>query len=113
VAGPVFDQAVTLSKLLHLGMNLEDVIRAATSTPAAAVRQEARIGALAAGRDADVSVFELQEGSWPLPDAAGAIETVERLLVPRMVIRAGRARELAEPAIAGAGPARGADGAGR
>jgi dihydroorotase len=113
VAGPVFDQAVTLSKLLHLGMHLEDVIRAATSTPAAAVRREARIGALAVGRDADVSLFELQEGSWPLPDAAGATETVERLLVPRMVIRAGHAAELAEPAIAGGGPARGAGGAGR
>jgi dihydroorotase len=113
VAGPVFDQAVTLSKLLHLGMHLEDVIRAATSTPAAAVRREARIGALAVGRDADVSVFELREGSWPLPDAAGATETVERLLVPRMVIRAGHGRELAEPAIAGGAPARGAGGAGR
>ena len=95
----MLDQAVTLSKLLHLGMKLEDVIRAATSTPAAAVRREAQIGALALGRDADVSLFELREGSWPLPDAAGATETVERLLVPRMVVRAGHVRELAEPII--------------
>jgi dihydroorotase len=113
VAGPVFDQAITLSKLLHLGMPLEDVIRAATSTPAAAVRREARIGALAAGRDADVSVFELREGSWPLPDAADGTETVERLLVPRLVVRAGHIRELAEPVIPGGAPARSADGAGR
>jgi dihydroorotase len=113
VAGPVFDQAVTLSKFLHLGMRLEDVIRAATSTPAAAVRREARIGALAPGRDADVSLFELREGAWPLPDAAGATETVERLLVPRMVIREGQARDLAEPAIPGGAPAPGAGRAGR
>src|SRR5215510_4115711 len=106
VAGPVFDQAVTLSKLLHLGMPLEGVIRAATSTPAAAVRRETRIGALAAGREADVSVFELREGSWPLPDAAGATEVVERLLVPRMVIRAGQAGELAEPGVPGASSGR-------
>jgi len=113
VDGPVFDQATTLSKLLHLGMSLEDVVRAATSTPAAAVRREDRIGTLAAGREADVSLFELREGSWPLPDAAGATETVERLLVPRMVIRAGHARELAEPAVPGVACARDADGAGR
>jgi dihydroorotase len=113
VAGPVFGQAVTLSKLLHLGMSLEDVIRAATATPAEAVRREGRIGALAAGRDADVSVFELREGSWPLPDAAGGTETVERLLVPRLVVRAGHIRELAEPVIPGGAPARSADGAGR
>jgi predicted amidohydrolase len=60
-----------------------------------------------------VSVFELREGSWPLPDAAGATETVDRLLVPRMVIRAGHARGLAEPAIPGGASARGAGGAGR
>jgi len=113
VDGPVFDQATTLSKLLHLGMALEDVIRAATSTPAAAVRREDRIGTLAAGREADVSLFELREGSWPLPDAAGATETVERLLVPRMVIRAGHARELAEPTVPGVASARGTGGAGR
>jgi dihydroorotase len=97
VDGPVFDQATTLSKLLHLGMPLADVIRATTATPAAAVRRAGRLGELAAGRDADVSVFELRDGHWPLPDAAGATEVVERLLVPRMVIRAGQFRELAGP----------------
>jgi dihydroorotase len=111
IDGPVFDQATTLSKLLHLGMPLEDVIRATTSAPAAAVRREGRFGALAAGADADLSVFELREGSWPLPDATGVTEVVERLLVPRMVIRAGHARELAETGIPG-GPARAAGVAG-
>ena len=60
-----------------------------------------------------MSLFELREGAWPLPDAAGATETVERLFVPRMVIRAGHARELAEPGIPGGVSARGAGGAGR
>ena len=112
VDGPVFDQATTLSKLLHLGMPLADVIRATTATPAAAVRRAGRLGELAAGRDADVSVFELRDGHWPLPDAAGATEVVERLLVPRMVIRAGQFRELAAAASPGA-PAHGADVAGQ
>jgi dihydroorotase len=105
VDGPVFDQATTLSKLLHVGMPLADVIKATTATPAVAVRRENRIGALAGGRDGDLTVFELRAGHWPLPDAAGATEVVEQLLVPRMVIRAGQARELAEPAIIGAGRA--------
>jgi predicted amidohydrolase len=78
-------------------MPLADVIRATTAAPAAAVRRAGRLGELAAGRDADVSVFELRDGHWPLPDAAGATEVVERLLVPRMVIRAGQVRELAAP----------------
>ena len=96
VDGPVFDQATTLSKLLHVGMPLADVIAATTSTPAAAVRRAGRIGALAArpGRPTFPS-SSCGHGHWPLPDAAGATEVVERLLVPRMVIRAGQVRELA------------------
>jgi dihydroorotase len=99
VAGPAYDQATTLSKLLHVGMGLADVIRATTATPAAAVRRQDSIGALLPGREADLTVLELRSGHWALPDAAGATEVVERLIVPRMVIRAGEAQPLsADPA---------------
>jgi dihydroorotase len=99
-AGPVFDQATTLSKLIHVGMGLDEVIRATTSAPASAIGKAASIGAVAAGRDADLSVFELRAGNWALPDAAGETEVVERLLVPRLVIRAGQVRDIL-PAAAG------------
>jgi dihydroorotase len=94
-AGPVFDQATTLSKLLHLGMPLADVIRATTTVPAAAIGWDGKIGALAAGREADVSLFEVRDGRWALPDTMGQTEVVDRLLVPRVVIRAGQVTELA------------------
>jgi dihydroorotase len=94
---PVFDLATTLSKLLHVGMGLDEVIRAATSTPARAVGLAADAGTLAAGRDADLSVFELSAGHWTLPDAAGESEVVEQLLVPRMVVRAGQVRDVEPP----------------
>jgi dihydroorotase len=92
--GPAYDQATTLSKLLHAGMELPDVIRATTVTPAEAARRQDRIGALVPGREADLTGFELRTGHWALPDAAGATEVVERLLVPRLVIRAGEVRRL-------------------
>ena len=94
VNGPAYDQATTLSKLLHVGMEIEDVIRATTATPAQAARRGDRIGALAPGREADLTAFELRYGQWSLPDAAGATEVVERLLVPRLVIRGGEVRRL-------------------
>jgi dihydroorotase len=97
VGGPVFDQATTLSKLLHVGMELGEVIRAATSTPALAVRREGTIGALAPGQPADISLLELRAGHWSLPDAAGETEVVERLLIPRMVITSGHPREISSP----------------
>jgi dihydroorotase len=88
--GPVFDLATTLSKLLHVGMPLQDVIRAVTWTPARAIGKAIGAGTLAAGCDADLSVFDLCTGQWALPDAAGDTEVVEQLLVPRMVIRSGQ-----------------------
>ena len=96
--GPVFDQATTLSKLLHVGMGLDEVISATTSTPAAAIGKDGKIGAVAAGREADLSVFELRSGRWALPDAAGETEVVERLLVPRLVVKAGQVRDIEAPA---------------
>ena len=97
-SGPVFDLTTTLSKLLHAGMPLSEVIRASTSTPALAIRRQDSIGSLAAGRDADLTVLELRAGHWALPDAAGQTEIVEQLLIPRMVIKAGRVREANSPA---------------
>jgi dihydroorotase len=90
VGGPVYDQATTLSKLLHVGMPLGDVIRASTSTPAKAVRRYDGIGSMAIGASADLSILELRAGHWELPDAAGHTEVVEQLLVPKVVIKTGR-----------------------
>ena len=94
IGGPAFDQATTLSKLLHVGMDLAEVIRATTATPARAIRREHSTGALAPARKGDLSIFELRSGRWALPDAAGATEVIERLLVPRMVVLAGHVHDL-------------------
>jgi len=100
VAGPVYDQATTLSKLLHCGMSLAEVIRAATATPAAAIRRTGEVGSLAPGSGADLTGFELRAGEWALPDGAGETEVVEKLVVPRLVVRAGQAHRL-DPVIPG------------
>jgi len=109
VAGPVYDQATTLSKLLHCGMNLAEVITAATAAPAAAIRRGREIGSLAPGSAADLTGFELRAGGWLLPDGAGHSEVVETLVIPRLVVRAGQVHRLdpvepVEPVIRGAVP---------
>jgi dihydroorotase len=100
VGGPVWDQATTLSKLLHVGMDLPAVIHATTAAPARALGRHDSIGALARGRTADITALELRTGHWSLPDAAGGTETVEQLLVPRFVVRAGTVHYLAPPPVA-------------
>jgi dihydroorotase len=94
VAGPVYDQATTLSKLLHCGMSLTEVVAAATTAPAAAIWRSAEVGAVASGRIADLTGFELRAGEWLLPDGAGDTEAVGTLIIPRLVVRAGTAHRL-------------------
>jgi dihydroorotase len=94
VAGPVYDQATTLSKLLHCGMSLAEVVTATTAAPAAAIRRSSEAGALAPGTGADLTGFELRAGEWALPDGTGKSEVVETLLVPRLVVRAGQVHRL-------------------
>ena len=90
VNGPVFDLTTTLSKYLHLGYELEDVIAFATTRPAAAVRLSDSIGTLKVGANADVTVLELREGRFTLTDALGATRVGDRMLVPIDTVRAGR-----------------------
>jgi len=102
VAGPVYDQATTLSKLLHCGMSLAEVVAATTTAPAAAIRRSGEVGTLAPGSTADLTGFELRAGEWLLPDGAGDTEPVETLIVPRLAVRAGTVHRL-ETVIAGNG----------
>jgi dihydroorotase len=89
VEGPVFDQATTLSKLIHLGMPEADVLRATTSAAAAAIRCEDRLGSLSPRRAADITVLELVDGPTRLTDGAHETVDAEQSLVPRWVVRRG------------------------
>jgi dihydroorotase len=103
-AGPVHDLPRTLSKLLHLGMPLGEVIAAATSRVGAHLAHvaPAGLGTLAAGAPGDLSLLELQRGSFPLADGEHRLSdsvtenAVERL-VARNVVRAGTVVACDEP----------------
>lgn len=94
VGGPVYDHATTLSKLLHLGMPLPDLVGSATAAPAATIDRSAVLGSLAVGREADVTVLEVARGARTLVDGEEARETASEWLVPRLVVRAGTVLEL-------------------
>lgn len=79
-----------MSKFLHLGMPLDDVIRASTLRPAQSIGRADRIGSLEVGRTADVALLALEEGSFPLADSSKQPETASRRLVARHTIYAGR-----------------------
>jgi len=76
IRGPVYDLPTTMSKMLSLGMDLSDVIAAATQNPARAIGWLPEIGTLQVGCSADIAVFELHEGvfefSYGVNDGSGS-----------------------------------------
>ena len=90
VNGPAFDLATTVSKFLHLGMPLEEVLRKVTATPAQTLGMADRIGTLRVGAWGDAVAFELQEGEFRLEDSRGEVRTGRQKLVPKVVVRGGR-----------------------
>ncbi len=83
------DMPNAMSKLLHLGMPLAEVVRASTQTAAQLIGWDDRIGSLEVGREADVAVLALEEGSFPLTDSYRKAEAAKKRLVARHTIRAG------------------------
>jgi len=71
INGPAFDQITTMSKLLSLGMDLTEVIRAGTINAAKAVGRADDLGHLAPGAVADASILDLAEGAFDYRDVLG------------------------------------------
>ncbi|MBI1791688.1 MAG: amidohydrolase/deacetylase family metallohydrolase [Acidobacteria bacterium] len=90
VAGPVFDLATTLSKFLHLGLTLEQVIERATTNPAHTFGFPQGLGTLREGAEADVAVFQMAEGDFEMRDAHAEVRVAHRKLVPVTTVKAGR-----------------------
>lgn len=93
VRGPVYDLATTLSKFLHLGLSLDEVVALGASRPAAAIGRAGEVGTLRVGAEADIAVMRLEEGRFTLRDARGDEREAARLLVPVVTLRRGRRHE--------------------
>ena len=89
INGPVYDLATTLSKFLHLGVRLEEVIRRVTANPAKALAFPSGIGSLKVGSIADAAVFELREAPWEMVDSVGEKRPGTWRLRPMATVKAG------------------------
>jgi dihydroorotase len=97
VYGPAFDLPTTLSKFLHIGMSLREVIEAATVRPAGVLGLEREVGTLRPGSRADIALFRLFEGDFPLHDIHGNMRQARRLLRNTLTIVGGRPLERRAP----------------
>ncbi len=88
--GPVWDLPTTMSKLLHFGLPLAEIIRRTTAAPAKIMGYEGTVGTLKPGANADISVFDLRDGAFELRDSDGDTITAKRRLIPQMTLKDGR-----------------------
>ena len=89
VDGPTYDMPTTMSKMLALGLSLDDVIEMSTTTPAKALRQEGIIGALKPGAVADVTISELARGEFEFLDVLHEKRVGPARILPEVVIHGG------------------------
>ena len=90
INGPVYDLPTTLSKLMHLGLPLADVIEKATFSAAKAIQREEQIGNLKVGTVADIAVFDVLEGQFEYFDSHGTKFIGDKKLKAELTIRKGK-----------------------
>jgi len=84
-----FNLTIAMTELLHLGVPLEQIIAMVTSHPAPLLGMEDEIGALAPGREADISVLKIESGRFKLSDNSGEVVMSDKLIRPVFCLRAG------------------------
>jgi dihydroorotase len=78
-----------MAMMLHLGMPFDHVVRAATSTPAAAAGLADRHGSLRNGTCGDAAVFERRDDQMTWPDMLGETRIVSGTLEPMLTMAHG------------------------
>jgi dihydroorotase len=90
IARWAFDMPTVMSKFLHLGMSLQDVILKSTWAPAKAIGKGNELGTLKPGAVADLFAFEIEDGDFPLEDTHLRTQHASRRIKPALVINNGR-----------------------
>ncbi|MBY8976358.1 amidohydrolase/deacetylase family metallohydrolase [Rhodobacteraceae bacterium NNCM2] len=89
INGPAYDQTVTMSKFLCLGVELNDVIAASTIRAAEALRRP-ELGNFSPGSVGDATVLEVREGSFPYEDVVGEVLEGKQRIFSRGVVLGGK-----------------------
>jgi dihydroorotase len=88
VNGPVVDMITTMSKLLSIGMPLQETIYRSTVTPAREIGHP-ELGTLTVGAEADIALLTLEEGEFGYSDCGHAKYIGSKKLSCNLTIRAG------------------------
>jgi dihydroorotase len=79
-----------MTRFLGLGFTLSQVVTMSTANPARAIGAQDRLGSLAVGRQADISVLDLDDGDWVVYDILGSGLRVSKAFAPYLTVKKGR-----------------------
>ncbi len=85
----VYSLTECMSKFLALGLGIEQVVSMVTSNPARVLGMADALGAIAVGREADLTILDVVDGEWEFTDSSGATLEGEKAIVPLATVRAG------------------------
>lgn len=82
-----------LTRFLAMGFTMEQVVEMSTINPARALGEEDRLGSLGVGKQADISVLDVEEGNWILYDVVGGSRKYDKAFVPLLAVKKGEVFE--------------------
>jgi len=82
-----------MTRFLAMGFTFDQVVTMSTENPAKAVGVANRLGTLAVGKQADISVLEIKEGNWMVYDIVGDGKKSDKAVIPIMAIKKGEVFE--------------------
>jgi len=92
-ANTVHSMVENMARFLGMGFTLEQVIAMSTVNPARAIGEADRLGSLAVGRQADISVMEVRDGRWVVYDTLRDTMKIDKTVVPVLTVKRGRVFE--------------------
>ena len=92
-ANTVHSMVEIMARFLGMGFTLEQVIAMSTVNPARAIGEADRLGSLAVGRQADISVLEVRDGRWVVYDTLRDTMKIDKTVVPVLTVKRGRVFE--------------------
>jgi dihydroorotase len=100
INGPAYSLVKTMSKFLHLGMSLIDVVRASSTAPARALGLGDRFGRVAIDAPANLSVIQMVDRTETMADTEKKTRVVQGVLEARYAVVDGRVHRAAADATA-------------
>ena len=84
--GPVYDFPTTLSKLLTLGMSLEEVIECVTTSPRLVLSEPVNENWLVPGQPADFTAFTVESVKFKAFDSMGTELLIREFILPQLAV---------------------------